>query len=265
VIEGQVARWTGPDATVLLPVDNDRDAARLRLVAACRSAHGPSVGVRVTIGSAPVATLDLDAQMREHFIDVPGEVVAREAVDIINNAGTNLSELGEASDRGIFEPDRGQYDREEDVDAICGAAVLLRRSALDDVGLFDGDFFMYFEDTDLSWRLRSRGYRLRYQPRSVIRHHHAAASVEWSPLFVFHTVRNRALMVVKNGVSRAIIHLAREETRCIIGHLRVVLVHRGTGEARTALRMLMTRLHAFLSFVWHLPRALGKRRSLRAT
>ena len=65
--------------------------------------------------------------------------------------------------------------------------------------MFDDDFFLYYEDTDLSWRLRSLGWRIRYQPAAVARHIHSASSVEWSPLFVFHTDRNRLLMLTKNA------------------------------------------------------------------
>ena len=57
--------------------------------------------------------------------------------------------------------------------AWCGGAVLLRRRYLDDVGLFDERFFLYYEDTDLSWRGRLRGWRYVYVPGAVVRHHHA--------------------------------------------------------------------------------------------
>ena len=53
---------------------------------------------------------------------------------------------------------------------ICGASMLLRSSALEDVGLLDEGFFMYWEDTELSFRLRQRGWKLAVAERSRITH-----------------------------------------------------------------------------------------------
>ena len=47
-----------------------------------------------------------------------------------------------------------------------------------ELGWFDDDFFLYYEDTDLSWRMRARGYEIRYEPAAVLRHLHAASSQE---------------------------------------------------------------------------------------
>ena len=58
----------------------------------------------------------------------------------------------------------------------CGAAVLLRRRYLEEVGRFDERLFMYAEDADLSWRGARRGWRYRYVPTSVVRHEHRASS-----------------------------------------------------------------------------------------
>jgi len=257
-LDGEPVRWTMGDATAYLPIGAQEGPATLRLLTA-GGEHAPPRRFRVEIGATEVATVDTAPGLREHLIEVPPEAVERERFDVINNAGTALSEEGEAEDRGIFEPDRGQYDRAEDVEAVCGAAVLFRRSALDRVGLFDRDFFMYYEDTDLSWRLRASGYRLRYQPRSTIRHLHAASSVEWSPLFTFHTARNKILMIVKNGGPKAVLRAYAAELRCIIGLSRQVWRSwRSPGAAR-ARQELAIRLRVHSSLLWHIPRALLKR------
>ena len=67
------------------------------------------------------------------------------------------------------------------------------------VDWFDDDFFLYYEDTDLSWRLRADGWNIRYEPTARLRHLHSASSVEWSPLWMFHVDRNRLLMLTKNA------------------------------------------------------------------
>jgi len=58
-----------------------------------------------------------------------------------------------------------------DVAQLGGACLLARREALDAVGLFDEDFFFYFEDTDLCCRLKQAGWRLLYCPEAQITHH----------------------------------------------------------------------------------------------
>ena len=73
------------------------------------------------------------------------------------------------------------------------------RAYLDDVGLFDERFFLYYEDTDLSWRGRLRGWRYVYVPTSLVRHRHAASSGVGSTVFRYYTERNRPLMLVKNA------------------------------------------------------------------
>ncbi len=57
-----------------------------------------------------------------------------------------------------------------DVDWVSGAAMWLRREALDSVGGFDDAYFMYVEDVDLCWRLRGAGWRVAYEPSARVVH-----------------------------------------------------------------------------------------------
>ncbi|HKN40577.1 MAG TPA: glycosyltransferase family 2 protein, partial [Acidimicrobiia bacterium] len=60
--------------------------------------------------------------------------------------------------------------RPRDVDWVSGAAVWLRRAALDDVGGWDERYFMYVEDVDLCWRLHRAGWRVAYEPAGTVEH-----------------------------------------------------------------------------------------------
>ena len=185
-------------------------------------------------------------------------------VDVVNNAGSIVLTNGYGADRGYQEVDRGQYDRAEEVFALCGCAVALRTSAGRQVGWFDEDFFLYYEDTDLSWRLRSLGWRIRYQPAAVARHIHSASSVEWSPLFVFHTDRNRLLMLTKNARAGL---AAREVVRYPLTTaslaLREVARARHT-RRRPPVRPTLLRLRVLGSYVRLLPAMLARRRRIAA-
>ena len=65
-----------------------------------------------------------------------------------------------------------------EVDAGRGAAMLVREEVVREVGLLDEQFFMYGEDLDWCYRIKSYGWRVAYQPRAVVRHYKRAASTQ---------------------------------------------------------------------------------------
>jgi GT2 family glycosyltransferase len=73
---------------------------------------------------------------------------------------------------GWKEADNGQYEEQTACEMVTGAAIALRMSALDTVGLFDTGYTpAYYEDVDLCWRLREGGYQIHYIPNAVVTHH----------------------------------------------------------------------------------------------
>jgi len=64
------------------------------------------------------------------------------------------------------------------VDWVMGAALVLRREALEEVGLFDEDFFLYSEEVDLQFRLRQAGWHVHYFPAATVVHHESQFSAE---------------------------------------------------------------------------------------
>ncbi len=99
-------------------------------------------------------------------------------------------------DRGCFENSLDAYNKIEEVNSLCGGAVLYRKDALEQVDYFDEDFNMYIEDVDISIRLRKKGWKLVYVPKSLVRHiHHGTAQKELS---LFYSERNRLLLLVKH-------------------------------------------------------------------
>lgn len=117
--------------------------------------------------------------------------------NILNNTGLSIWLDGTAFDRGINEIDEGQYDDNRDIFGTCGGASLFRRSALETVGLFDEDFFAYFEDVDLAWRQRRAGFRslLVSEAKCFHRHHATRMSKAWYNRI--HS-RNRAWVLLKD-------------------------------------------------------------------
>jgi GT2 family glycosyltransferase len=120
-------------------------------------------------------------------------------VDVLNSTGGLLTATGHGADRGYLEVDRGQYDEDLDVFAVCGAAAAFRTDLGLAAGWFDPWLFAYYEDLDLSWRLRRAGWAVRYAPSARVRHRHAATSRVGSDLFLFHNRRNRLAVLTRNA------------------------------------------------------------------
>ncbi len=124
----------------------------------------------------------------------------------IQNAGIMVFHDGYGRDIGAivkyqsqdYEIDNGQYDKETKIYAACGAAVLFRKQIFDEIGYLDEDFFMYYEDVEISERARLHGYYIIYCPKAIVYHHHALSSIEWSPKFIFNTEKGRLLHIFHN-------------------------------------------------------------------
>jgi GT2 family glycosyltransferase len=115
----------------------------------------------------------------------------------INNTGVVLRRDGYGADRGLGDLDGSPYDEGAEVFGASGGAGVYRTLAVKAVGGVDPRYFMYYEDTDLSWRLRLAGWRIQYCPAAVVRHRHAASSEPGSATFAFHTERNRLLTLLR--------------------------------------------------------------------
>jgi len=104
-----------------------------------------------------------------------------------------------------IEKDRGQYDSKRRIFWASGAAILLRRSSLDRVGLLDEDFFAHMEEIDLCWRLHWAGYKVVFVPQSVVFHSSGATLNEDSIRKMVLNHRNSIIMILKNHTAGALI------------------------------------------------------------
>jgi N-acetylglucosaminyl-diphospho-decaprenol L-rhamnosyltransferase len=81
-------------------------------------------------------------------------------------------------------------DESTEVDWVSGAAMLLRREAMERVGGFDETYFMYVEDVDICWRLGEAGYRVIYDPAARLIHHIGRTSSQQSVRMLYHHHRS---------------------------------------------------------------------------
>lgn len=138
---------------------------------------------------------------KDEMICAVGSKVYLQQTNKIQNAGILMFEDGGGRDIGAvvanhnqdYAEDIGQYNREKETYAACAVAALYRKSALDQIGLLDDTFFMYYEDVELSERARMHGYKIMYAPKAVVHHDHAASSGEFSNFFIYHSELGRLL------------------------------------------------------------------------
>jgi GT2 family glycosyltransferase len=84
------------------------------------------------------------------------------------------------------------------VDWLLGSFLFCRREAINEVGMFDKNFFMYFEDTDLCRRFWERGWQVVYNPETSIIHNHARESaIPWYMFLTSRAARNHIISWIK--------------------------------------------------------------------
>lgn len=127
----------------------------------------------------------------------------------VDSAGIVLPRNRRPRDRGSEEVDRGQYENTEFVFGVSGAALMLRRSAVPELALdgevFDEDFFVYHEDTDLAWRANLLGWRSLYVPSALAIHRRRWQRNERfriDPAVRRHSFKNHYLQMIKNERGR---------------------------------------------------------------
>ncbi|MGH7665968.1 MAG: glycosyltransferase family 2 protein [Candidatus Dormibacteria bacterium] len=152
---------------------------------------------------------------------------------ILDSVGIDLLLRAEGSQRGLGEPDIGQFDLEERVAGLCFAAALVRRAAFkpESVGSLDERFFMFYEDVDWSMRAVLRGGEFWSVPTAHVRHVHSASTRAMPTRFKDRLIRrNLVWTATKNLERRRVVGVVASQTLRSMG--RGILA----GHAWTALR-----------------------------
>jgi len=174
-------------------------------------AEGNNVGIKIARGNY-IVFLNNDTEVTQSWL--------RELVKVMENdykigigqskllflvnrkcfdsAGEFIDRYGVEMSRGgdWKEEDKGQYDLVEEIFYAKGAAMIIRRNVLDEIGLFDPLLFLTQTDADLCWRARLGGYKVVYVPKSVVYHVGEASSPALKK--VFYTSKNQLLILIKN-------------------------------------------------------------------
>lgn len=139
----------------------------------------PTTGATHSTGSAQLRGLDGGI-----WVSDPS------GVELINSTGNVVDACGNGYDRSWLAPAKQEHDSPE-VFGICGGACAISARAWHQLNGMRQDLFMYYEDTDFSYRLRRAGYRVQYVRQAQARHAHAASSDSASAAFTTWNTRNR--------------------------------------------------------------------------
>ena len=163
-----------------------------------------------------------------------GDDEAGEGAVLVNSTGNLVDASGNGYDRDWLVP-AGQEHSPSEVFGLCGGACAIRREAWQALGGFREDLFMYYEDTDLSWRLRERGWAVVYVREAVVLHEHASSSGTSSAMFIRVNARNRILVAAAHSPVPVVIQaLARTVVRGLRGPRRGPVM---TGLAQAVARL----------------------------
>lgn len=175
--------------------------------------------------------------------------------DRIHTTGDLFSTNGRPFNRGVWQKDEGQFDKEAYVFSACGGSSAYRRTLLDEIGLLDDDFFFSLEDVDLGWRSQLANWRSLYTPNAIVYHHLSATG--GGVTASFYDGRNSIYVIVKD--------LPKEIWR----KYGWQILSKQFSLAWDALKAwrgaaARARLRGMLTGLWHLPKLLKKRRELQA-
>lgn len=215
-----------PEALELICVDNaSGDGSAQQIAAAVPQARlirsdtntgfagGCNLGVTHATGEI-VGFLNSDARPHRDWVRAAveafrdGPAVAAVASKVLDWDGERIDYVdggltwyGMGYKPHIGKPDDGAHDTARDVLFGTGAALLVRREVFERLGGFDERFFMFCEDVDLGWRLNLRGYRVRYEPRSIAYHRHHASLHGADPARETYLLERNALAALYKNVS----------------------------------------------------------------
>lgn len=119
---------------------------------------------------------------------------------VIEYAGYNTVNVftGRNAMVGCREEDKGQYDEMKETNYAHGGGMMVPRKVIEEVGALPEDFFIYYEEFDWSEQIKRKGYKIYYQPKSLIYHKESMTTGKSSPFKTFYHTKNRILFMRRN-------------------------------------------------------------------
>jgi GT2 family glycosyltransferase len=127
---------------------------------------------------------------------VQPKILRKDNPRLIDSVGQEVYWDGTIRDRWFGTYDDGRFDSVHEIFGGCAAALLIEGHVFEEIGFFDTDFFLIFEDVDLSWRMRLAGYETVLVPEALVYHKRGTSGIE-SPVSKYYESRNKLYIVLK--------------------------------------------------------------------
>lgn len=186
---------------------HDKTEPRIRLIKLLENrgySAGNNLGIKYAKGKY-IVVLNPDTLVEEHWLEELVKPLERGEKVIttpkillydgsaINTCGNINHFTGLTFTRGLNE-DPARYNILEEVSGFSGCCFAIKKSDFEEIGGFDESFFLYNEDSELSWRAHLKGFRIFYVPRSIVRHDYKLVV---SPEKIYYLERNRYVILRK--------------------------------------------------------------------
>lgn len=135
-------------------------------------------------------------QMRPNYGSCASKIFLWDDPGTIEAAGVMVYKDGSSIGRGRLQSS-DKYNDFQEVFCASDCCSLYRRRALLEIGLYDPDFFMYCDDTDIGWRLQLSGWKCVFNPKATAFHAHSRSSGSYTDFKAYHVERNRLFLCIK--------------------------------------------------------------------
>lgn len=215
-------RWTKGDASIFIPVDPRKNTVGMTItIRSGKSISGLETQIALKLGEKDLVADRLKSyEVKQYKISLETKELRKYLLYAVQNSGVVVFKNGYGRDRGavvrgttqFYEIDNPFFSQKAEIHAFTGASVIIRKEVFEKLGGFDEKYFMYYEDVDLSLRMQRQGWKIVYEPKSVVYHIHSGSSKEWSSFFSYHVEKNHLATLVKHFPVSIVL---KGFTRCI--------------------------------------------------